>query len=228
MFSQRGIISLTTNLPVFLVGILLSPSIQIGRAMADGQSTGIVWHQVLISSLVTAIFSLVVGILTFYYTSKSPRLPYTIFPVSEYRTQNKALTIYNIQIENSGNKEAEDVMVAFVLPVGTQVVDFKIEPSSKAITHTVDNQQDLSKAVFRFPLLNPQESVKFSFLSENATPGNIEVSLRAKGVIGESRKITTTSSRDVISSPPILVWIIIVINILLFSMVVLIITNMRR
>lgn len=153
------------------------------------QRQKIVWAPVLISALLTALLSLAVGIGIFHYTSKAPELNYTTFPVSGFRATNKSLTIYNVQIENSGNKEAEDVQVIFTFPSGANVTDYNLEPSAKTIKYSISDTNDMTNAVFNFPLLNPTESCKFSFLAENAKTGNVEVDLRGKGTIGEIHKI---------------------------------------
>ncbi len=157
------------------------------------QRQKIVWAPVVISALLTALLSLAVGIGIFHYTSKAPELTYTTFPVSGFRAPNKSLTIYNVQIENSGNKEAEDVQVSFTFPSGANVADYNLEPSAKTIMYSISDTNDLTNAVFNFPLLNPTESCKFSFLAENAKNGNVEVDLRGKGAIGEIRKIKSES-----------------------------------
>lgn len=153
------------------------------------QRQKIIWAPVVISALLTALLSLAVGIGIFHYTSKAPELTYTTFPVSGFRAPNKSLTIYNVQIENSGNKEAEDVQVSFTFPSGANVADYNLDPSAKTIKYSISDTNDLTNAVFTFPLLNPTESCKFSFLAENAKPGNVEVDLRGKGTIGEIHKI---------------------------------------
>lgn len=158
------------------------------------QRQKIVWAPVVISALITALLSLAVGIGIFHYTSKTPELTYTTFPVSGFRAPNKSLTIYNVQIENSGNKEAEDVQVSFTFPSGANVADYNLDPSAKTIKYSISDTNDLTNAVFNFPLLNPTESCKFSFLAENAKTGNVEVDLRGKGAIGEIRKIKSEST----------------------------------
>ena len=150
-------------------------------------------------------------------------MTYTVFPLSAYKTANVDLAIYNVQIENDGSKEAEDVRVAFVFTPNAILSDFSVEPSSKVITYTVDNPKDLKNAVVRIPILNAGESVKFSFLAENASqfltknakPENVQVSLRGKGVVG----IESKTKRAILNQ-----WIVAILIVLLLV----IMTNVVR
>lgn len=145
------------------------------------------WAQVFIGALLTALLSIGVGIAIFHYTSKEPELAYTTFPISGFKTAQQSITIYNVQIENIGDKEAEDVQVSFTFPKSADVKDYNMDLSDKTINYSISDSNDMHNSIFKFPLLNPTENCKFSFLAENAEAGNIKVYLRGRGVIGEMR-----------------------------------------
>jgi hypothetical protein len=120
--------------------------------------------QIIIASLTTALLSFIVGIAIFYTTSKEPELNYELLPISSFTSDNMGIKIFNIRIENSGDKEAEDVVVNFLFPEKTKFLDHSIKLSSSAIDYKYI-KVDSSTIKYLFPILNPFENCIFSFLS---------------------------------------------------------------
>jgi len=153
------------------------------------------WVQILISASLTALLSLVVSIVVFNYTHDKPKLIYEIFPISSFVSDKTELGIYNVQILNDGSKEAEEITCDFNFAKGTKIIESKIEPSSSAISYNTINDSIKNKLTYKFPMLNPSENCKFSFLIENFKETELHLSLRAKGIIGVLRN-TSENDKD--------------------------------
>lgn len=153
--------------------------------MSDRSST-IAWGQVVISALVTAVLSLIGGVLLFHYTSKSPDLVYDTFPPAHFTKHATQVSIYNAQVENIGDKEAEDVQVYLELPSSANIQDLKVDPSLASIKYTVSSLTDSNSREIHFPRLNQGESCRFSILVDKGEAAQLKVELRGKGVVGHA------------------------------------------
>jgi hypothetical protein len=129
-----------------------------------------------------AFFTLLASLAFFYFTSETPRLTYEVFPASSYVSEQTERTIYTVRIRNQGDAEAEDVRAVFDFPQGARVKDSKVNASSNAITYTLADTS-ASAREYTFPLLNPGESAKFSFLL-SGTPRGMSVDVRGRGIVG--------------------------------------------
>mgnify|MGYP001566213568 CR=1 FL=1 len=144
----------------------------------------IAWGQIIIACLITAIFSFIVGIALYHYTSKSPDLVYEAFPPAEFTKQATQISIYNARVENAGSKEAEDIQIYFELPSSCNIQDIKVEPSLKSISYSMPQQTVPNAREIRFPILNQGESSTFSVLVDKGEAAQLKVEVRGKGVVG--------------------------------------------
>jgi hypothetical protein len=143
--------------------------------------------KILITVVMTAFLSLVTGIIIFHYTERSPKLTYEIFPVSSFPKENEKLSIYFVQVENSGNKEATDVQCTFIFPKTAKIVDHSVELSSIAMKYTTQNEKSNNQISFLLPSMNPSENCKFSLLVEMSGNEKVEIGVRGKGITGTQR-----------------------------------------
>ncbi len=135
-----------------------------------------------------AFFTLLASLPFFYFTNESPDLTYEVFPPSSFVSEQTERTIYTVRAANQGDAEAEDVRMVVDFPNGVKVQDSKVSTSSGAMTYTFEDTSALSIREYAFPLLNPGESAKFSFLlSGSPSPQAVEVDVRGRGVVGQER-----------------------------------------
>jgi len=142
-----------------------------------------------VTSVVTIITTVVASYLFFALTNRSPDLKYEIAPISSFQNQNNSLSIVNIRIFNSGNKEVENINGLIEISSINKISETSISPSSKAIVfHSKDSLNSIS---FDAPLLNAGDQITFSLLvNSNITDEKIKVYLRGNGINGNESKIS--------------------------------------
>ena len=139
-----------------------------------------------------AFFTLLASLALFYLTIESPDLKYEIFPPSSFVSEQPERTIYTVHISNQGDAKAEEVRAVFNFPDGATVQDSKVNTSSEAIIYDLLDTSDSTSREYTFPLLNPGENAKFSFLL-SGNPQSANISLRGEGVVGTEVDRTTQS-----------------------------------
>jgi hypothetical protein len=152
------------------------------------------WGQIIVSSLWAAALTVIGSIIVFHYTTKNPDLVYETFPPTDFASQTTQLSIYNVRVENVGDKEAEDVQVRFELSVPTAIDEFQVEPSLKSIFYDVSPPVEQNVREVKFPRLNPGESSRFSILSNNRQDTPLEMEVRAQGIIGHVERSRTSTN----------------------------------
>jgi hypothetical protein len=177
----------------------------------------IAWGQVVISALITALLSLVVGILLYHYTSKSPDLVYEVFPPAYFTKQATQISIYSARVENVGSKEADDVQVYLELPSSSNIQDLKVEPSLTNIAHTVVQTNTSNTRELRIPSLNQGESFRFLVLVDKGEAAQLKIEVRGKGVTGHVERREKSSFPTILSLVVALVSVIVGIVSLIFG-----------
>ena len=159
------------------------------------------WSQIIFSALITAFLSIITSVVVYHYQRKMPDLVYEKFPPAHFEKQDTRISIYNVWVENIGNKEAEDVNVYFELPLSCNIQDIKVEPNLKSIKYTITSSQPNLRNI-RLPLLNPKDQCRFSILVDQGEIAQIQVEVRGKGLTGHISKAEndSTSLFTVISS----------------------------
>lgn len=163
------------------------------------------WKQVFVTVTLTAFFTVVAGLVTYYLTTKSLKLTYAVArgPAIESpavargpAVESPAVfkTIYVFTVSNSGNTEVETVTFSTALPVG------QIEEARLRTDLAMSSTESRSGNQYRVTLdtLNPGE--EFSVALMISTPSEddeLEVGLRAKGVIGEKAEPRKSTGRDI-------------------------------
>lgn len=161
--------------------------------MSEGR-WGIAWGQV----LVTAVLSFGVSVAFYHYSARAPELVYEVFPPAHFTSQAAETSIYNVRVENVGNKEATDVQVYLALPAQTQIQDVKVEPSSAAIRYEILRDERRPQGLeTRLPLLNAGESVRFSLLTNRGAEASLTVETRGAGVVGISKSAEDNTMKRV-------------------------------
>ncbi|MCS3684280.1 hypothetical protein [Salinibacter ruber] len=148
------------------------------------------WGDRVVDGAIGALFTLASGLALFYFTSESPDLSYEVFPPSSFVSEQTERTIYTVRIANQGDAKAEEVRAVFDFSDGATVQDSKVNTSSKAITYNLVDTSTSTMREYTFPLLNPGENAKFSFLL-SGNPQRVNVDLRGEGVVGAEVDRTT-------------------------------------
>lgn len=151
------------------------------------------WKTILATGFVTAIVTIGTGMLLFWWQSKEPVLTYNYIRSIPFDDSQKKVFIQQFEITNSGNEVAEDT---------TLVINFKnskIEKSNIRIDNAIKYEKTISDNSVRLFIsnLNPKEGLSLSILLEGNTQfdSEPEISLRAKGIIGE--KIGSSSNSKI-------------------------------
>src|ERR1700730_5237876 len=165
------------------------------------------WRQLIISSIVTLIVTILGGAAVYWLTRESvprsvaaPKLYYESSPPAAFITETTKTTIYALKISNVGNKEAENVRLVVSFPKEAKIVEKKIEPSGGEAMEYEVSQPAPNSLTIQFPNINPLESCRASFLVQGGSDEPAKVSLRGKGVDGEELKgIQVKSSENPVS-----------------------------
>lgn len=158
-------------------------------------------RKIIITAVITAFLSLGSAITFFHYSEQSPKLTYEVFPVSSFPKENEKLSIYFVQIENSGNKEATDVQCTFIFPKKAKIVDHFVALSSVAMKYNIQDKDITNQISFFLPNMNPSENCRFSLLVEMGGNDKAEIGVRGKGVVGIQRttQVPQASMWDILS-----------------------------
>ncbi len=140
---------------------------------------------VLISAIVSTVFTILGALTISFLSSKNPALQYEILPISYFKRDSIQLSIVNIKIFNSGKKECEDVAMNVNFGSKINSNDYSIQKSSESIIINQKFDSTNGKISYLLPYLNPKEQILFSFLLNKVVDGkSIEVDLRSKGING--------------------------------------------
>lgn len=143
----------------------------------------IAWGELIVGALLATAG----GVAVYYFTAEAPKLVYEEFPPARFTSQAAEVSIYNVAVDNIGNKEATDVRVHLVLPVGIAIQELQVKPSSIAIDYEVVSQDGSNSKQIRFPLLNAGEGAKFSILANKGDEAELTVEVRGTGAVGHIR-----------------------------------------
>jgi hypothetical protein len=96
----------------------------------------------LIWALIGGVIAVLGSLAVYYLTIKSPDLLYEAFPPSHVATTSADVSIYNVRLDNRGNKEATEIRVYLALPTGSFIDDIQVTPTLVAIPHTKEGTND--------------------------------------------------------------------------------------
>ena len=141
------------------------------------------WKSILASGIVTAIVTIGTGMLLFWWQAKEPKLSYNyIRSIPHVDSNGEQFSIHQVEISNSGNKTAEDVVLFIEFP-GSE-----IEKSNIQIDSSIPHYKDIQENTVSLTLdnLNPEENLWLSVITKGSSDQIKEpnVSLRAKGITG--------------------------------------------
>lgn len=132
-------------------------------------------------AILTGIFTVVAGLVTYYLTTKEPKLTYTVVGSPALSSPGGVKRIFVAEVVNTGRKEISDVLTRVAFPGGElSEIAYETSPGIK-----VTRSGDERKVELKADMLNPGDFVRVSFLSAG---GSAQVSpsvvVRAPGVKG--------------------------------------------
>lgn len=154
------------------------------------------WKSILATGLVTAIVTIGTGMFLFWWQTKEPVLTYNYIRSIPFEDSQRKVFIQQIEVKNTGNETAEDA---------TLVVKFKnskIEKSNINIDNAIKYEKTISDNSISLSIssLNPNEGLSLSVLLEGNSQfdSNPDISLRAKGIVGEKIGASSTEKKPTI------------------------------
>ncbi len=140
------------------------------------------WKSILATAFITGIVTIATGMLLFWWQTEKPELTYNSIRSIPFDDASNKLFIQQVEIKNSGDKPAEDVVLVISL------TDEIIEKSRVTIDSAISHQKAVDKNSIQLKIdsLNPQEgaSVTLLYQSTKTKSSGAAVSLRAKGITG--------------------------------------------
>ncbi|MEO8854058.1 MAG: hypothetical protein ABI359_09780 [Ginsengibacter sp.] len=148
----------------------------------------------MVPAIISTLFSILGNIAVFTMTSKTGSLEYDISPISYFKLDSIQLSILNIKILNSGQKECEDIDLNVDFGSKISANDFSIAKSPESIITNQKLDSATGKILYSIPYLNPNEQVVYSFLfNKILDQKNLHVDLRGKGVNGVKTEVIDSS-----------------------------------
>lgn len=141
------------------------------------------WKSILATALVTGVVTIATGILLFWMQSEKAELTYNSIRSIPFDDASNSLFIQQIEIQNSGDKPVDDVIL--VISFSEETLEKHRILIGKAISH----EKEVSEKAINLKIdsLNPGEVASVSVMYQAATPNSsgAAISLRGKGVTGK-------------------------------------------
>ena len=141
------------------------------------------WKSILATALITGLVTIATGILLFSWQTEKPELTYNSIRSIPFDDASNKLFIQQVEIKNSGDKPAEDVVLVI------SFADEIIQKSKVTIDSAISHQKAIDKNSIQLKIdsLNPQEGASIALLyqSTKTDSSGAAVSLRAKGITGK-------------------------------------------
>lgn len=144
-----------------------------------------VWPSRIISALLGIAVTVVAALIVQYLTTRDPKLTYSSVETVPFSGTNNVVGIYQVVIRNDGKREIEGIGCYVRIP-GAKIEQYRTLTAPSLAASAAANNDALKVDV---PSLNPGETAQVSILATNSAwlPSHPEISVRAKGVMGEEQ-----------------------------------------
>lgn len=162
------------------------------------------WKNNLITALISIVVTVIAGGILFYVQSDKTELSYSFERIEPFDNQTEKLTIYHIQLVNSGTATIDDIEGCISLD-SASIAEYKT--SSQTLLKIKDSINK-GKILISIKSLNKEEKCKISILAKsvNKFPNEPTVQFRAKGILGiKSEESVTKKSKKKALNDPILI-----------------------
>jgi hypothetical protein len=139
------------------------------------------WKSIIATALITGVVTVATGVFLFWWQTEKSELTYNSIQSIPFDDASNKLFIQQIEIKNSGDKSAEDVVLVI------SFTDEIIQKSKITIDSAISHQKTINDKSIQLKIdsLNPNEGAIVSVLYQSPKSTGASVSLRAKGITGK-------------------------------------------
>lgn len=141
------------------------------------------WKSIIATALITGLVTIITGMTLVWWQTEKAELTYNSIKSIPFDEASNSLFIQQIEIENSGDKIIEDIVL--VISFSEEVIERSRIVIDNAISHTKEIKD--KTITLKIDGLNPNENANVSVLYRATSPQSTgsTISLRGKGVVGE-------------------------------------------
>ena len=151
------------------------------------------WKQVTVTATITCVFTVLAGLATYYFTTHSPKLEYSLVQGPPLTSGGQSKRIYVLNVRNTGSKEVEAVGIQ-VIAAHAQLAEYSVRTNPGL---QLEQRTDTAQFTGSTAVMNPRDSVTLSFLlSEDSSRSEPVIAVRGKGVVGEEASRANGWRRD--------------------------------
>lgn len=152
------------------------------------------WKSIIATALVTGVVTIITGVALFWWQTDKQELTYNSIQSIPFDDVSNSVFIQQIEIENSGDKPVEDVVL--VISFTDEIIQKSKISINKAISHTQEIEDKLIR--LKIDNLNHREGANVSVLYQCTKSNSIGavISLRGKGVTGKLIGSTKKNNKE--------------------------------
>lgn len=150
------------------------------------------FSKVVYAALVSAVFTVIASVTAYYFTTKSPKLTYTVSEGPVLSSPKGFTSIYSVGVTNDGKTEVDSVACVVTLSAGS------IEDAKTRINPAISMKESKSESDYRVmvPSLNPGEGFTVGLMVETPSEnGEPQVGVRGRGVTAERNDQSRASTQ---------------------------------
>ena len=149
-------------------------------------------RQILFTSVITLVFTIVAGYITYLLTNKQPNLSYSITSSPTLPTQGIFRRIFSLEVVNSGRKEV--VNASAIIQIKNGKIEEIAYENSPGLIITEDRQSN--SYLIKAATLNPKEKISVSVFATVPTSDFTPlIAVRGKGITGSLKKESENNSK---------------------------------
>lgn len=140
------------------------------------------WKSIIATALITGIVTVITSMILFWWKTEKSELTYNSIQSIPFDDTRNSLFIQQIEIQNSGEKPIEDVVLA--ISFTDEIIEKSRIEIDKAISHK--KESDDKTITLKIDSLNSDEGANISVLYKSSTSNSTgaAISLRGKGITG--------------------------------------------
>lgn len=155
------------------------------------------WKQIIITALITATLSLVVGYVLVVMQNKEQKLTYEVVEKTIFNGDKESSLIYSVVISNKGKVYIENVQGLLEVARGN-IEDFHFDISRNLNCSILSKPNSIE---FTIPYLNPSEQFTISLIaSDPSVTPEVKVDLRGSGVVGVNKERNNSFASNLINN----------------------------
>ena len=175
------------------------------------------WKNNIITALISIVVTVAGGAILIYFQNAKTELTYSLEKIEPFDNQSEKLTIFHIQIVNSGSSIIEDIEGCISLD-SANIAAYKT--SSQTLLKIKDSIFK-GKINISIKSLNSDEKCKISILAKSLDkfPKEPNIQFRAKGLLGIKTDLDTSniSEKKILKNPFLLILVSSIFVLSLFS-----------